>query len=275
LLLLVALGFATRTRMGSSPAAPAALAGLRVDSDPHGATIFMDGAEAGTSPRVVSDVRPGHHTVRLAAPGFADAELGIVVPGDGKAPPLRFVLQPIAARVRIESIPSGVAVSVDGEHTGMTPLDMVLLEPGRHEIRMDREGLRPWVKEVDARVGESLTVEARLQRVDAGRGARLAPTKPGMLISLGTGVTPPRKVYGEPAPYPEAARENGLKGAVTVDMIITEQGVPIDINVVESAGEVLNQALVEAVRSWRFEPARKDGVDVRVHWRVRQIFRSQ
>jgi serine/threonine-protein kinase len=275
LLLLVALGFATRTRMGSSPAAPAALAGLRVDSDPHGATIFMDGAEAGTSPRVVSDVRPGHHTVRLAAPGFADAELGIVVPGDGKAPPLRFVLQPIAARVRIESIPSGVAVSVDGEHTGMTPLDMVLLEPGRHEIRMDREGLRPWVKEVDARVGESLTVEARLQRVDAGSGARLTPTKPGTLISLGAGVTPPRKISGEPAPYPEAARENDLKGAVTVDMIITEQGVPIDINVVESAGEVLNQALVEAVRSWRFEPARKDGVDVRVHWRVRQIFRSQ
>jgi hypothetical protein len=63
----------------------------------------VDGAESGASPRVVPGVRPGPHTVRVAAPGFADAELGIVVPSDGKSPPLRFVLQPIAARVRIDS----------------------------------------------------------------------------------------------------------------------------------------------------------------------------
>jgi TonB family protein len=223
---------------------------------------------------VVPGVPPGRHTVRLAAPGFADAELGIVVAADGVAPPLRFVLQAIAARVRIDSVPSGVAVSVDGEHTGMTPLDMVLLEPGRHEIRMDREGLRPWVKEVDARIGETFAIEARLQPVDTGaRGAALEPTRPGTMISLGQGVTPPRKVSGEFAPYPEAARARNLQGAVTVDMVITEQGVPIEIAVVESAGEPLNRALADAVGTWRYEPARKDGVNVRVHWRVRQIFR--
>jgi len=60
---------------------------------------------------------------------------------------------------------------------------------------------------------------------------------------------------------------------VAVDMIITEEGAPIEIAVVESAGEVLNRALVDAVRGWRYEPARKNGVNVRVHWRVRQIFR--
>ena len=273
LLALTALGIVARTRLGSPPPPAAAVSGLRVDSDPTGATIWMDGAEYGTSPRVVPDVRPGQHTVRLAAPGFADAELGIVVPADGKSPPLRFVLQPIAARVRIDSVPSGVAVSVDGEHTGMTPVDMVLLEPGRHEIRMDREGLRPWVKEVDARIGESFAVEARLQPVDTGSATGLEPTKPGMLISLGMGVTPPRKISGELAPYPEEARRRNLQGAVTVDMIITEDGAPIDVTVVESGGEVLNRALVDAVRAWRYEPARKGGVDVRVHWRVRQIFR--
>jgi serine/threonine-protein kinase len=260
-------------RAAAPPPTAAPVTGVRIDSEPAGAVIWVDGAESGTSPRVVPGVAPGHHKVRLSAPGFADAELGIVVPGDGEYPPLHFVLQPIAARVRIESVPSGVAVSVDGEHTGMTPLDMVLLEPGRHEIRMDREGLRPWVKEVDARIGETFAVEARLQPVDTGSAAGMEPTQPGMLISLGMGVTPPRKVSGEPAPFPEEARARKLQGAVTVDMIITEEGVPIEVSVVESAGEVLNQALVEAVRGWRYEPARKDGVDVRVHWRVRQIFR--
>ena len=254
-----------------APAAPAT--GVRIDSEPAGAAIWVDGAESGISPRLVPGVAAGHHKVRLSAPGFADAELGIVVPGDGRYPPLHFVLQPIAARVRIDSSPRGVAVSVDGEHTGMTPLDMVLLEPGRHEIRMDREGLRPWVKEVDARIGESFAVEARLLPVDTGSAAGMEPTQPGTLISLGLGVTPPRKISGQLAPLPEEALNRKLQGAVTVDMIVTEEGVPIDVEVVESAGEVLNRALVEAVRGWRYEPARKGGVNVRVHWRVRQIFR--
>jgi serine/threonine-protein kinase len=273
LLVLTGAGLAARARVDPPPAAAPAVAGLRIESEPVGATIWMDGTETGTSPRVVSGLPPGRHTVRLTAPGFADAELGIVVPADGKAPPLRFVLQAIAARVRIDSTPAGVAVSVDGEHTGMTPLDMVLLEPGRHEIRMDREGLRPWVREVDARAGQSFAVEARLQPVDTGSAAGGEPPRPGTLVSLGLGVTPPRKISGEPARYPEAARERKAQGAVTVGMIITEEGVPIDVGVVESAGETLNQALVEAVRGWRYEPARKDGINVRVQWRVRQIFR--
>jgi TonB family protein len=138
---------------------------------------------------------------------------------------------------------------------------------------MDHEGLRPWVKEVDARVGESFAVEARLQRVDTGSATGLEPTQPGTLISLGAGVTPPRKVSGQPAPYPDEARQRKMQGAVTVDMIVTEDGTPIEVTVVESGGELLNRALVDAVRGWRYEPARKDGVNVRVHWRARQIFR--
>jgi TonB family protein len=273
ILVLAALGLAARMKTASAPAPlSTAVAGLRIESDPTGATIWVDDADSGVAPRVVPSVRPGPHTVRVAAPGFADAELGIVVPADGKSPPLRFVLQPIAARVRIDSVPSGVAVSVDGEHTGMTPLDLVLLEPGRHEIRMDREGLRPWVKDVDARTGESFAVEARLQPVDTG-SAPGEPPQPGMLVPLGMGVTPPRKVSGEPAPYPEEARGRKLQGAVTVDMIVTEDGRPIDVTVVESGGEVLNRALLQAVRGWRYDPARKEGVNVRVHWRARQIFR--
>jgi serine/threonine-protein kinase len=276
LLFIAGLGLLARSRVSPHPPAAAGAAGadLRIDSDPTGASVWLDGAETGTSPRVVGGVRPGRHTVRLAAPGFADAELGIVVPAEGNAPPLRFVLQPITARVRVDSVPPGVAVSVDGEHEGMTPIETLLLEPGRHEIRMDREGLRPWVKEIDARLGESFAVEARLQPVDTGADvARPEPIRLGMMISLGQGVTPPRKISGEPAPYPDAARSRNLQGAVTVDMVITEHGVPIEIAVVESGGAPLNRALVDAVGTWRYEPARKDGVNVRVHWRVRQIFR--
>ena len=128
---------------------------------------------------------------------------------------------------------------------------------------------------MEVKIGQTLAMEARLQRVDMGAppAARPAPPEEGSLVSLGQGVTPPRRISGQPAAYPEAARAGKLQGPVTVDMVITEHGVPIEITVVESAGEPLNRALADAVGAWRYVPARKDGVNVRVHWRVRQTFR--
>ena len=60
---------------------------------------------------------------------------------------------------------------------------------------------------------------------------------------------------------------------MTVSMIVTEEGEPIDITIVESAGDILDDAVVRAIEEWRFEPATKDGVKVRVRWVVRQTFK--
>jgi TonB family protein len=54
--------------------------------------------------------------------------------------------------------------------------------------------------------------------------------------------------------------------------VVTEDGRPTGLEVIESAGEVLDQALLEALADWRFAPARLDGEPVRVRWRVRQHF---
>ena len=40
---------------------------------------------------------------------------------------------------------------------------------------------------------------------------------------------------------------------------------------IESAGKILDDAVVKAVKSWRFEPATTDGVRVKTRWRFRQI----
>ena len=59
---------------------------------------------------------------------------------------------------------------------------------------------------------------------------------------------------------------------MTVEMIVTERGEPVDLRVVESAGEVFDSAVLAAVRTWRYAPAEKDGVEVRVRLRARQRF---
>jgi TonB family protein len=65
-----------------------------------------------------------------------------------------------------------------------------------------------------------------------------------------------------------------LFGTVAVSMIVNAEGIPTDLSVVESAGDVLDEAVLKAVRTWRFSPATKDGVKVSVRWLVRQRFQK-
>jgi TonB family protein len=96
--------------------------------------------------------------------------------------------------------------------------------------------------------------------------------KEGDLVELGPGVTPPVKIAGEPVPYPPLAERAHLVGAVSVDLTVTEAGEPVDLRVIRSAGEILDTAVLEAVKAWRFQPAEKDGIKVRVRWNVIQRF---
>jgi protein TonB len=58
-----------------------------------------------------------------------------------------------------------------------------------------------------------------------------------------------------------------------VEITVTEGGAARDVRVLESAGAILDEAVVAAVSKWRFEPARKQGIKVRVRWKYRQTFR--
>jgi serine/threonine-protein kinase len=102
-----------------------------------------------------------------------------------------------------------------------------------------------------------------------------APVREGDLVELTPDVTPPKRTRGRSVDLPEAARRARLKGSVAVRMIVSEKGEPIDCEIVESAGEVLDQAVLRTVRQWRFEPAVKEGVKVRVYHTVRFTFRSE
>ena len=76
-----------------------------------------------------------------------------------------------------------------------------------------------------------------------------------------------------PAPtYPEGARAGGVEGTVRLLVEVLEDGTVGAIEVVEPSGSrALDDAAVEAVRAWRFEPARIDGLAVRVRVRLPAI----
>ena len=97
------------------------------------------------------------------------------------------------------------------------------------------------------------------------------PVFEGMFVPLGDVDSPPRRVSGEYAKVPESAKKR--KGMVEVEMIVTEAGYPTGINVTQSAGPELDEAVRTAVSDWKFEPARKGGINVRTRYVLRSEFR--
>lgn len=59
--------------------------------------------------------------------------------------------------------PGGVAeVLIDGERVGFTPLERHLVGPGRHQVRVEREGFRPHEQTRELLTGEHATLEVAL-----------------------------------------------------------------------------------------------------------------
>jgi periplasmic protein TonB len=90
---------------------------------------------------------------------------------------------------------------------------------------------------------------------------------------VGGGVTAPRLIYGPEPEYSEEARKSKYQGTVVLWLILRADGRPHDIRVSRSLGMGLDEKAVEAIRQWKFEPARKDGIPVAVQISVEVSFR--
>ena len=74
--------------------------------------------------------------------------------------------------------------------------------------------------------------------------------------------------------YPEVARRARMSGQVIIEAVITDRGEVISPRVMKSTTEsILNQAALDAVRQWRYEPARFRGQPVPVYVTVTVTFR--
>lgn len=71
--------------------------------------------------------------------------------------------------------------------------------------------------------------------------------------------TEPQLVVGESPAYPEVARLKNIEGTVVVEALIDEQGKVFAADVVQSVSKDLDKAALDAVSTWKFNPALEDG----------------
>ena len=84
----------------------------------------------------------------------------------------------------------------------------------------------------------------------------------------------PEAQYREPINYPEIAKEQNIKGHVTVNILVNKTGTVDQVKLLDSSPEgVFEQAALSAVKSWSFSPAEYKGQFVSV-W-VKQKLKFQ
>jgi len=97
--------------------------------------------------------------------------------------------------------------------------------------------------------------------VTEGASSSAAPPAPAVAALPSDGVTQramPRGGYQYRPHYPASARSLGIQGTTLLSILVGDDGRVADIVVKQSAGHPdLDQAAADAVRRWRFEPARR------------------
>jgi protein TonB len=105
--------------------------------------------------------------------------------------------------------------------------------------------------------------------VGEGRGGGVG----GGVFRVGGGVSAPRVTYQPDPEYSEEARKAKYQGTCVLWLVVGPDGKPRDIRVARSLGLGLDEKAIEAVKTWKFEPAMKDGKPVAVQINVEVSFR--
>jgi TonB family protein len=92
-------------------------------------------------------------------------------------------------------------------------------------------------------------------------------------VEPGSDVTPPKPVYMPNPQYVDKARREKINGVVVVEMIVMAEGKVRDVKVIKSLDPGLDKQALAAVRTWKFEPATKDGKAVAVHLKAEVAFK--
>lgn len=74
----------------------------------------------------------------------------------------------------------------------------------------------------------------------------------------------PVPVKTPPPHYPDSLKREGISGVVAVVIVIDEKGAIISSSIAKSSNAEFERPALDAVKGWKFKPAKKDGNPVKV-----------
>lgn len=257
---------------------------LSVTSDPVGATVFLDDQEKGVTPLELPDLPFGKHIVKLTLKGFQDNQQEVEISQAQSELNVPVVMDKAVQQMGtlvIESTPSGAFIIINNRAIGTTPKTVPNQKPGKISITLKKDGYHDFSEVVRVSSGKSATLSATLEEIPKVVVKPVEPVKPaepevrpGEIVPLTADVVPPKSIKKAFAKYPDAARRQRLEGVVGLSILISETGKVIDVKLTKSANPILDQAAIDAVKNWQYQPATKKGVVVKVWMPVSMSFQA-
>ena len=133
---------------------------LSISSDPSGAEVYLDGNYKGETPKNISKVVVGNHTIKLTKFGYDDVIRNVSVSA-GETLHLYENLRGYGS-LSISSNPSGVRVYLDGNYTEVTPLYLHKLDEGNHSIRLTKRSYKDVTQEIHVSAGRTTPLSVAL-----------------------------------------------------------------------------------------------------------------
>ncbi|HZU30538.1 MAG TPA: energy transducer TonB [Candidatus Angelobacter sp.] len=92
------------------------------------------------------------------------------------------------------------------------------------------------------------------------------------IFHVGDGVSAPRAIYTPEPEFSEEARKAKYQGVVVLSIIVGTDGRVHNPRVVRALGMGLDEKAVEGVKTWKFDPSKKDGRPVAVEMNIEVAF---
>ena len=165
---LVVLAVADWLSDGVGPRLVFGTASVDVRTTPAGAVVLVNGESAGTTPLVVSDVRPGAVVLRLEHPYHAP-ELRRLKLDRGERRDVEVAFAPATGSLAVVTNPRGAAVVVNGEPLAdVTPVRIEGIATGPYRVAVSRHGRQTKSATVEVFPGAETERTFELERVAMG-----------------------------------------------------------------------------------------------------------
>ena len=148
---------------------------VSINSEPPNAMIRIDSKEAGTTPKIITDLSLEEHHVEVRMDGYEVWSESInIKPGIELS--VVAELQMKAGSVSINSEPSNAIIFIDSKKAGFTPETLTGIKPGKHQVEVGIDGYETWSESVEVRSDKENAITAALQAITGSISIKSNPS---------------------------------------------------------------------------------------------------
>ncbi len=184
---------------------------ISIKSDPTKARIFLDNKDMGTTPKAITDLKPGNYTVEVRMDNYEIWSEIVEVEAD-KEKVLTAALQMKAGSISVMSEPTKAKIYLDSKDVGTTHNIIRSVAPGTHEVEVKMDGYEVWRELVDIEAGKHRALTARLNAKAGSISIESEPANSKIYLDgVDIGKTPETITDLEPGKYKVEVKMDGYE----------------------------------------------------------------